>query len=102
MKLIEKLTNETAGKEEILLFSLGQAGFLLKTNQGKTIAIDAYLSDAAERLFGFKRMTPAVITPQELEVDYYLSTHSHVDHLDIDALPFIASNDKTFFIESTS
>ena len=100
MRLTEKIINETAGQNELLLFFLGQAGFLQKTGDGKLIAIDVYLSDAAERLFGFKRMIPAVIQPEELNVDYYLSTHSHVDHLDIDILSAVAQNDKTLFIGS--
>jgi L-ascorbate 6-phosphate lactonase len=45
-------------------------------------------------------MIPAVIRPEELNVDYYLSTHSHVDHLDVDILPAVAECGKTFFIGS--
>jgi len=100
MKLTEKITRTTVERDELLLFFLGQAGFLLKTNEGVLVTIDLYLSDAAERLFGFKRMTPTVIQPEDLSVDYCLSTHSHVDHLDIDSLPAIAKNDNTFFIGS--
>ena len=100
MKLVEKINNAVVDQNELLLWYLGQAGFLLKTAQGKLIAIDLYLSDAAERLFGFKRMIPAVIQPEDLNVDYYLSTHSHVDHLDVDVLSTVAGCDKTFFIGS--
>ena len=100
MKLSEKIINEIADRNELLLWYLGQAGFLLKTAGGKIIAIDLYLSDAAERLFGFRRMTPAVIQPEDLKVDYYLSTHSHIDHLDVDILADVARNGKTFFIGS--
>ena len=35
-------------------FYLAQAGFCIKSAGNKIIVIDAYLSDAAERLFGFK------------------------------------------------
>ena len=100
MKFKTHIINEVAAQNEALLGYLGQAGFLLKTDNGKLIAIDWYLSDAAERLFGFKRMIPAIIQPEELQVDYYLSTHSHVDHLDPDILPVIAACEKTFFIGS--
>jgi len=100
MKLTERITNETANRNELLLWYLGQAGFLLKTCTGKLAAIDVYLSDAAERLFGFKRMIPAVIQPEDLNVDYYLSTHSHIDHLDTDILPTVAECGKTFFLGS--
>ena len=77
---------------------LGQAGFSIKNHEGTLVVIDAYLSDAVEREFGFKRMTPAVVTPNELEADYWLSTHSHLDHLDTDALPIVATCEKTFFV----
>ena len=96
----DKIINEVADQNELLIWYLGQAGFLLKTAHGKLIAIDLYLSDAAERLFGFKRMIPAVIKPEDLNVDYYISTHSHVDHLDPDILATVAGCDKTFFIWS--
>ena len=86
-------------KGEIALFYLAQAGFIIKT-PGRIIVIDAYLSDAVERLFNFKRMIPAVIRPDEIDADLWLSTHSHADHLDPDSLPVIASNPKTLFIGS--
>ena len=100
MNITKNICNEVAIKDELLLWYLGQAGFLLKNPHGTRIAIDLYLSDAAERLFGFKRMIPAVIGPEDLKVDYYLSTHSHVDHLDVDILSTVAGYDKTFFIGS--
>ena len=100
MKLIEKIMTHKAETNELLMWYLGQAGFMFKTSNGKLIAIDLYLSDAAERLFGFKRMIPAVIDPDDLKVDYYLSTHSHVDHLDIDVIATVAGCNKTFFIGS--
>lgn len=100
MSLIEKITSTDADRNELLVFYLGQAGFLLKPRQGTLVAIDTYLSDAAERLFGFKRMIPAVLEPKDLNVDLYLSTHSHIDHLDIEILPAVSQNAKTFFIGS--
>jgi L-ascorbate 6-phosphate lactonase len=101
MRLSEKIKSTKVNKGEIALFYLAQAGFLIKTASHKTYVIDAYLSDSAERIFNFKRMIPSVISPEEIDADLYLSTHSHVDHLDPDALPVIAKNKKTFFIGST-
>jgi len=100
MRLAEKIKALKVDKGEIALFYLAQAGFCIKTHSNKIIIIDAYLSDAAERLFAFKRMIPSVIRPEEVDADLYLSTHSHVDHLDIDSLPEIAKNKKTYFIGS--
>lgn len=82
----------------LAIYYLGQAGFAIRNHEGTLVVIDAYLSNAVDREFGFKRMTPAVVTPEELEADYWLSTHSHLDHLDTDALPTIAKCEKTFFL----
>ena len=61
MRLAEKIKDTKVEKGEIALFYLAQAGFCIKTTSNKIIVIDAYLSDAAERLFSFKRMIPSVI-----------------------------------------
>jgi len=100
MSLSEKIKEIKVKQDEIALFYLAQAGFCIKSAGNKIIVIDAYLSNAAERLFGFKRMIPSVIKPEEIDADFYLSTHSHVDHLDPDTIPVIAANPKTFFVGS--
>ncbi len=64
------------------------------------MAIDPYLTDCVERIAGFKRMIPSVVTPEFLDADIFLATHSHPDHLDKDALPFFAKRPAAFFIGS--
>lgn len=76
----------------IRLTWLGQAGFCLKTAAGKRIYLDPYLSDACERLFGFKRLSLPAVAPEDVEADWVILTHEHADHLDPDALPVIARN----------
>lgn len=71
---------------------LGQAGFAFRTATGKRIFLDPYLSDACERLFGFKRLSLPAMRPDEVEADWVILTHEHADHLDPDALPVIARN----------
>jgi L-ascorbate 6-phosphate lactonase len=71
---------------------LGQAGFVFKTPAGKIVYLDPYLSDAVERLYGFKRLSLAPITADEVRADLIVLTHEHADHLDPDALPIIARN----------
>lgn len=100
MRLIEKINDLTVYAGHIALFYLGQAGVCIKTSDNKLIVMDAYFSDAGERLFGFKRMIPPVLLAEELDADLFLSTHSHIDHLDPDALPVVATNKKTRFIGS--
>lgn len=97
-------TFSTGGEQSvhrsIMLKYLGQAGFLLKGKEGRTVVIDPYLSNCVERLVGFKRMQPSVATPESLCADIVLSTHSHLDHLDIDSFPAFMSRPNTFFIGS--
>lgn len=80
------------------LFFVGQAGFVLKSKSGRTLAIDIYLSDCGERIektIGFKRLLPKILSPQEIVFDYIIATHPHFDHYDIDAIPFLMSNSHT-------
>ncbi len=69
---------------------LGQAGFLFKSSTGVIIAVDAYLSDLAERLHGFKRIVPSPLSAEEMDVDLLLATHHHADHLDLDTIARLA------------
>jgi L-ascorbate 6-phosphate lactonase len=98
MNIASKLQNIAVASGEIAIVSLTQAGFWLKTSVGTTLAIDPYLTDCCERMFGFVRQIPAVITPETLDVDLMISTHSHADHLDPDAFPIFAKNPKMRFI----
>ncbi|MBN2021172.1 MAG: MBL fold metallo-hydrolase [Pirellulales bacterium] len=71
---------------------LGQAGFVFKTPGGTVVYLDPYLSDAAERLFGFKRLSLPPIAAEDVRTDLVVLTHEHADHLDPDALPVVARN----------
>lgn len=86
------MLDENVPEGSVALWWLGQAGFVFKTAAGKVVYLDPYLSDAAERLFGFKRLTLPPITADEVRADLIVLTHEHADHLDPDALPIIARN----------
>jgi L-ascorbate 6-phosphate lactonase len=90
------LAQEIAATEvppaSVRLWWLGQAGFALKTPAGQIIYADPYLSDAVERLHGFKRLSLAPLGAEDVRADIVVLTHEHTDHLDPDALPAIARN----------
>jgi L-ascorbate 6-phosphate lactonase len=71
---------------------LGQAGFIVKSPQGKIVAIDPYLSNSCKAVgdqcgFDMDRMIPPPMTPADLVgIDAYAMTHSHQDHLDPETL----------------
>jgi L-ascorbate 6-phosphate lactonase len=76
----------------VRLWWLGQAGFAFKTPGGQIVYADPYLSDAVERLHGFKRLSLAPISAEDARADLVVLTHEHADHLDPDAIPIIARN----------
>lgn len=98
MNFQNKINTVSIEAGSVGIFYLAQAGFCFKTAEGRRIFIDPYLSDACERLFGFKRMIPAPLAATELQADLYLITHHHADHLDPDALPVILRQKGTHFI----
>lgn len=91
MNFIEKVNRTIVKPGTVEIFWLGQAGFLLKTEDGKQIAIDPYFSDCVFRLnpeagYGFKRIMPPVCSPKEMDIDVLIITHEHNDHFDVDAI----------------
>ena len=73
-----------------VLFSVGQAGFIVKSSNGQLLAIDLFLSNCVERIEGhkgFKRLLPQLLDPSDLIFDIIVCTHPHLDHFDIDAIP---------------
>ena len=80
------------------LFSVGQAGFIIKNGDGKLLGIDLYLSDYSERdegHIGFKRMLPKILGAKDLVFNYLIATHEHSDHYDFDSMKALMDNDRT-------
>lgn len=76
------------------IFSVGQAGFIIKSKNGQLIAIDLYLSNCVERIEGhkgYKRLLPQILDATELLFDAVICTHPHLDHFDMDAVPEMVS-----------
>ena len=87
MDFKEKLNGLLPDKGELILYWLGQAGFIVKNSQNQILVLDPYLSDAVERICGLKRLMMPVIEGSELNPDYVLITHHDEDHLDMDVIP---------------
>ena len=66
------------------LWRMHQSGFVVKIGT-KTICIDLFLSDIAERIL------PPIIRPEDLKgIDLILGTHDHIDHIDRAVWPILA------------
>lgn len=75
---------------ELAIVWIGQAGFYLVTDTGLRIAIDPYLTDYCQRMVGFRRMIPTVVSAEAFDVDVTLLSHSHEDHCDMDLLQLLS------------
>lgn len=76
------------------LFSVGQAGYIVKNKSGRLFGVDLYLSECVERIeghMGFKRLLPHILEPNELTFDCLVATHPHMDHFDVDAISDLVS-----------
>lgn len=100
MGFIKDFTRTNPGKGQAALFWLGQAGFLLKTASGRSIAIDPYFTDSVMRTIpeeglGFKRLNPPPCDPDDINFDALLISHEHGDHFDVDAIEAMMANGRT-------
>ena len=87
-----------ASSNKTCLFSVGQAGFIIKSASGQMLGIDLYLSDCVERLEGhkgFKRLLPKILFPNDIQLDCIIATHHHWDHFDVDSMGGLMSDPKT-------
>lgn len=84
---MQSIHDETLHPDTLGLWFLGQNGFILKSASSPSIAIDPYLTDScrlkfADSGFDLSRTLPIFLEPEDLDVDLYVVTHSHEDHLD--------------------
>lgn len=96
MDFVETITSAPLGKTH--LFSVGQAGFIVKNACGKLLGIDLYLSDYSEKdegHVGFKRLLPKILAPKDIVFDYLIATHPHSDHYDFDSMKSLMDNGHT-------
>jgi L-ascorbate 6-phosphate lactonase len=103
--LAKRIQGTQVPAKSVAVFWLAQAGFVFKTPTGKIIYTDPYLTDYVQRALpeygqAFKRVMPKLIEADEVDADYIVSTHSHQDHLDVDALPILVKNERLHFFGS--
>lgn len=94
-------------KGSVALAWLGQAGFVLKSPKGHTLALDPYLSNSCKAVgesvgVNMDRMVPAPLKPRDLVgFDGLLFTHSHQDHVDPETVqPYLKAGGRSAVIAS--
>ena len=94
-RLRQSLAHPLKTEENIALWWLGQAGFVIRT-ANTVMMIDPYLSDFLSKKYKGKvfphiRMMEPPLLPDEVEeLDCVLCTHRHSDHMDPETLPILA------------
>lgn len=91
--------------QAVILWWLGQAGYIMKTASSEVIVVDAYLSNllGEERPGkGFDRLFPAPILAEEIQADFFMCTHDHLDHLDPVTVEKLNFNNIGRFVGSAS
>lgn len=91
------VNSEVISFEGIDIAWIGHAGFIVRFNR-KIYVIDPYLSDSLakkreENANLYTRLMEIPIVPQDFRyVEYVLTTHSHLDHMDSDTLNAFSSH----------
>lgn len=81
--LMEAIRATKLARRSFALWFLGQNGWVLKSPSGFVMAVDPYLTDACKGRRPYldqARQVPVLIPPEELRVDLFACTHSHLDH----------------------
>ena len=102
LRLVERIKQTQVSSGELAIFWISQAGFVYKTANDQVIYVDPYLTDSVGRLYGhlmygFKRLTPTLVEPEEVEADLIVTTHEHGDHFDVDLMPVLAGKPQIRF-----
>jgi len=97
--LLEDISHSKNPDTGALLWFLGQSGFAFRIGS-ELFLIDAVLDGLLNRSGVSQRVFPSPFLPEALkEVDYFLCTHGHIDHMPIPTiLPLAAACPKTKFI----
>lgn len=87
----------------IAIWYMGQNGFLMKSAGSPLIGIDLYLTDSCATTFAhlpfrLDRQLPVFIEPEDLDIDVFITTHSHHDHADPETIRRLPKGRKTLFV----
>ena len=89
--------------DAIAIWFLGQNGFLIKDAGGPLIGIDLYLTNSCANCFAHlpfrvDRQLPVFIEPEDLDIDVFLTTHSHEDHADPETIRRVRKTSGMVFV----
>jgi L-ascorbate 6-phosphate lactonase len=100
---MQSIRNFRVPADAVAVWYLGQNGFLLKSADSPLLGIDLYLSNScassfAHLPFRLDRQLPVFIEPEDLNIDIFITTHSHDDHADPETIRRINKSGTTLFL----
>ena len=92
-----------AAEGNVALWFMGQNGFILKDAVGPLLGIDLYLTNScaeshASLPFRVDRQLPIFIEPEDLDIDVFITTHSHQDHADPETIRRTPKPERMLFV----
>jgi L-ascorbate 6-phosphate lactonase len=102
-KYMNMIRSFAVSANSLAIWYMGQNGFILKSEDGFLIGVDLYLSNSCARTFAhlpyrLDRQLPVFIEPEDLELDVFVTTHSHDDHADPETIRRISKTGRTQFV----
>jgi L-ascorbate 6-phosphate lactonase len=87
----------------LAVWYLGQNGFLLKDETSSLFGIDLYLTNSCadapnNYTYRVDRQLPIFIEPEDLDIDVFVVTHSHLDHTDPQTIARMSKSKETMFL----
>lgn len=101
MTLMQTILATQVPQGSVALWWLGQNSFIAKSPLGIRVGIDLYLTDrCAERHpeINLRRRVPALIAPEELQLDVFATTHNHCDHTDPETIRRFHNRQRVLFV----
>jgi L-ascorbate 6-phosphate lactonase len=89
--------------DAIAVWYMGQNGFVIKDADELLVGLDLYLSNScatsfAHLPFRLDRQLPVFVEPEDLDVDVFVTTHSHDDHADPETIGRMKKDGRTLFV----
>jgi L-ascorbate 6-phosphate lactonase len=102
-ELMRNIRHFPVPDDALAIWFLGQNGFIVKASGSPLIGIDLYLTNSCssafpDRPYRLDRQLPIFIEPEDLDVDVFITTHSHQDHADPETISRIRKNPGTRFL----
>jgi L-ascorbate 6-phosphate lactonase len=101
VSLMQRIKDHVVPPGNVMLWWLGQNGFIFKSPAGTTLGVDLYLTDSCEALHpetNLKRQIPVLIEPEDLDIDLFFCTHNHQDHTDPETIRRVSRKNTTRFV----